>query len=515
MSVKTRTLLFIGILVFISLANAFTISYWIATATDQATTINLAGRQRMLTQKITKAMFANQLGQTNSSELNQTVEQFSSSLQSLTQLAQQKQLSQVTNALHAVDKTWQSFSEQLNPSAQSLSAQQVQSLLAQSATLLEQSNQVVTLFEDQANAAISGLKTIVYVFFVASLAFAVFGFFYIKHKIIGKIDLIKETSEKIISNKDLTLRVGLTGSDEIDSTAKAFDALLDSFVNVNSKSRHVEENLSVDLRDMLALTDENKDLITNQRDKITQISTAVHEMAATVQEVASSTQDAAKIANQAQSQADEGSNLLEESMVLTHTLESELVKAGESINQLASASGVIGGIADTISTIAEQTNLLALNAAIEAARAGDQGRGFAVVADEVRTLAQRTQTATIEIHKLIVELQDTTKAAVEMMERSQHSSEQGVLKAQNMESSFKKIIDSVKNLNDINHQIAVSAEEQSSVAEDINQSVVDIETSAKQTLSNADLSADKMHNLSRLSQELNNSITEFKFQQEK
>lgn len=79
--------------------------------------------------------------------------------------------------------------------------------------------------------------------------------------------------------------------------------------------------------------------------------------------------------------------------------------ASQLLHELLDKTNAIAGVVNVIKSVSEQTNLLALNAAIEAARAGDQGRGFAVVADEVRALAQKTQGSTVDIEKIVAELQ--------------------------------------------------------------------------------------------------------------
>ena len=161
-------------------------------------------------------------------------------------------------------------------------------------------------------------------------------------------------------------------------------------------------------------------------------------------------------------------------MVTINQLSDDITQSAGAVNQVETRVDKISSVIVTIQSISEQTNLLALNAAIEAARAGDAGRGFAVVADEVRNLAQRTQTVTVEIQDMIAQLQQSAQQAVSLMERSVVEATEGVELVTNAGGELSKIVEQIQQINDMNFQIAAAAEQQSTVADEMNMNLTNV-----------------------------------------
>ncbi len=184
--------------------------------------------------------------------------------------------------------------------------------------------------------------------------------------------------------------------------------------------------------------------------------------------------------------------------------------SSEKLNEVQQEVTNISSILDVIRGIAEQTNLLALNAAIEAARAGEQGRGFAVVADEVRSLAARTQGSTSEIQTLIEQLQSGTQTTVDSMEEGKVQAQECMLLANDANEALRSITQSITVINDMNLQIANASEEQSTVAEDINQSVVNVKCIAEENAAASEQTRSSSAEIASLAEELNGLVAKFK-----
>ncbi|NRF25363.1 methyl-accepting chemotaxis protein [Vibrio coralliilyticus] len=300
----------------------------------------------------------------------------------------------------------------------------------------------------------------------------------IRTPIMNLIDRLKQVAE---GDGDLTIRLDDSSRDETGTVANAFNkflgVLMGTITQINSKAEELGQSSEVAVSAMQR-TLQN---VEKQRCDIEQVATAINQMNATTQEVANSTANASSVTDEVRKHVMEGQKEALATQEVIQELANEVTTSSGVIENLVSETNNIGQVLESIQGIAEQTNLLALNAAIEAARAGETGRGFAVVADEVRSLAQRTQEATVDIQKLVDTLQSEAKNAVSSMKKGTDTAKLCLEKSSESANTFSVAAESVNQIAGLNLQIAAAAEEQSTVAQDLDNNLTSIKTLAEET----------------------------------
>jgi methyl-accepting chemotaxis protein len=284
-----------------------------------------------------------------------------------------------------------------------------------------------------------------------------------------------------IAAGDLSATIEVTRRDEIGQLMQAMQQMGAGLSSIVSGLQAGIEQLASSAQSLSAVTEQTNLEVSSQKEETEQVATAMNQMTATVHDVARNAEEAAQAAQTADGKVESGQQVVRQSMARIEQLADSATSASSSIESLSAEIQNIGTVLSVIKSVAEQTNLLALNAAIEAARAGEQGRGFAVVADEVRALAKRTQQSTEEIERLVSALRLAAQSSVQQIQNSGELVKLAVSDALQTESALGSIAAAVSLIQQMNQQIAAAAEEQSSVAEEINRSVTSIRASADQS----------------------------------
>ena len=273
---------------------------------------------------------------------------------------------------------------------------------------------------------------------------------------------------------DLTQRLQVDSKDEFGELAVAFNRFVEriheSIREVASTTGAVHERV----RTVVAASNASMTNSSEQAARTDSVAAAINELGAAAQEIARNAADASTQASDAREGAENSQQMVEKTLEAMSDLSSKIEVAGTHIEALSQKSNDIGQILDVIKGISEQTNLLALNAAIEAARAGEAGRGFAVVADEVRNLAQRTQSSAQEIQQMIEQLQTGAQQAVNTMLESRRFSDDSVRIGKQAGENLQSVTQRIGEIDGMNQSVATATEEQTSVVENLNMDITEI-----------------------------------------
>jgi methyl-accepting chemotaxis protein PixJ len=243
---------------------------------------------------------------------------------------------------------------------------------------------------------------------------------------------------------DLTVRAPVT-EDELGTIADAYNntlqALRQIVIQVQSASQKVVQTSAISDASLADLTN----LAKKQSEEIAGALSDIQQMVDSTQAVVSNAKLVQIAVQKANTTVNTGDTAMNQTVNAIQSIRETVAQTGKKIKRLSESSQKISKVVNLISSFATQTNVLALNAAIEATRAGEYGKGFAVVADEVRSLSRQSAAATIEIEKLVQEIQSETGEVAIAME----TGIQQVVEGTNLVSETRQ------NLNDI---VAVTAE---------------------------------------------------------
>ena len=443
--------------------------------------INLAGRQRMLTQKMTKEALGliykktvdGQLNKSLLTSLKKTIKLFDLTLTSLMDSGpapitlnpdgETRMLPRAHGAvleqLSQVKKLWLPFKSNLEKVINKQDTAAIEYVMQNNIKLLKQMNMAVGMMQAEAEKKVSLLIIIEVAGLLLGVVVIFIVWILINKSITRPIENLVAFAQKV-ADGDLAQSLTVKSNDEIAHLSEALNKMVVNLREIFDKLVAGVTTLNTSSNDISSISSMLLSASEDTTAKAQLVAAAAEELSANMGSLASAMEHASNNVGTVASGAEEMSTTIDEIAQNTDRARVISLKAVEqaqltskNVGALGEAALEIGEVINTINAISNQTNLLALNATIEAARAGEAGKGFAVVANEIKDLARQTSEATEDINQKIHAIQESTNNAV---------------------ADIEQILNVINEVNEIVSTIAAGVEEQTSTTKEIAENISEV-----------------------------------------
>jgi methyl-accepting chemotaxis protein WspA len=290
------------------------------------------------------------------------------------------------------------------------------------------------------------------------------------------IDRVEHAANAVtqVANGDLSHKVESDATDESGDMLRAIGRMVRSLealvYNIKDSSLQVlstATEISTSAQKQREVSSEFGAATSQIAASTNEISATSRELLQTMMQVSAATSATAEVANRGRSDLDRMESTMQQLLEATASISGKLAVISERANN-------IGAVVTTITRVADQTNLLSLNAAIEAEKAGEYGLGFSVVAREIRRLADQTAVATLDIERIVVEMQSSVSSGVMEMDRFDEQVRAGVQETTRIGTELEGIIGGVEGLGPRFEQAQQSMQAQVLGAGQINDAMIQL-----------------------------------------
>lgn len=306
-----------------------------------------------------------------------------------------------------------------------------------------------------------------------------------------------------VASGDLRADVGLTSNDETG-------ALLVAIQTMTNDLRGLIGRIQVSSVTLNGTATVIQTTSNNQQHIVAEYGAATNEAVAAVKEITGTSHELSKtmtevnaLASSTGIKAAEGRADLQGMDSTMRTLETRTASIGTKLTTISEKASNINMVITTMVKVADQTNILSINAAIEAEKAGDYGLGFLVVAREISRLADQTAHASLDIERMVKEMQSSVTSGVKEMKIFTEQVQGGVREIGTLSEKLGEIISAVEGITGRFGMVTEGMYAQSQGAEQIRDAMVRLVDGAART-------AESLNDSNRATVELRGAVAELK-----